>query len=184
MSDTFTAAAAPAFFEALDDPDPRIRLIVATGASQFACEVENSGRVCDAVAPLLKSEDRELREGAQHLIWYLDVRHPTVREALLEALNDPDARTRWVVTFPLKEAGPDAAFAIPALLRELEDPDRPPNRERAAICLGAIGPKAASAVEPLVRRLGDQDSRVREASEEALRRIKAGSRGTNQPGGL
>ncbi len=175
---TYSEAAAPAFIEALDDPDPRIRLIAAQGAFRFARDLESAGRICDAIAPLLKSEDREHRETARHLIWYLDTHLPAVRGALLEALADTDAQTRRVVMFPLIEAGPNAAFAIPALLRELEDPDRPPNRSVAAVCLGAIGANAASAVEPLTRRLGDQDTRVREAAEEALRRIRAAGRGT------
>ena len=113
------------------------------------------------------------------IIWYLDIHLPAVREALLEAPSAPDAQTRLVVMSPLIEAGPDAAFAIPTLLRELEDPDRSPNRRLAGVCLGAIGANAASAVDPLIRHLGDQDMRVREAAEEALSRIRAADRGTS-----
>jgi len=70
----------------------------------------------------------------------------------------------------IESIGPEAAVAVPALIKALKDKDGLV-RQRAAIALGAIGPAAEEAVAALVE--ASKWDPVRPAAEEALARIKA-----------
>jgi len=68
--------------------------------------------------------------------------------ALARALEDPDAVTRGLAALELRNAGPAAKPALPALVAKLKDPDVIV-RMTSANAIGAIGPQAASAVPAL-----------------------------------
>ena len=178
---TFSGASEPAFFEALGDPDPGIRLIIATNALKFASDLDRTRQIYDAVAPLLEHGCQDYREKAKHLVWYLDKRLPAVQGAILKAMYDPDVRIRWLATVALSEAGSEAAFAILELLSQFDDIDHPINRGWTALCLGKIGARAALAIKRLEQGLDDHDQRVREESSTALRRIRMGIKKTYPP---
>ena len=65
--------------------------------------------------------------------------------------------------------------ATPALARALSDPDEKLRRE-CALALAAIGPPAGAAVPALVTAEHDPAPAVRDAAEEAIRRITARQR--------
>ncbi len=74
---------------------------------------------------------------------------------LTAALNNEKA-AYWVCLV-LREIGPAAQGAVPALIEKLKDP-RPEIRREAALALGAIG--AASAVGPIAALLDDEHTQV------------------------
>lgn len=69
-----------------------------------------------------------------------------------QALADPDARIRSAVAVALRAMGPNAAKALPGLVKALDDPS-PPVRAVAADALGNLGPAGQPAVEILSRHL-------------------------------
>jgi len=73
---------------------------------------------------------------------------------LIEALGDPDA-CQWACLI-LSEIGPDAADAVPALIKVIEV-DRPDIRREAILALAKIGPGAVQAVPRLTKEL-DSDA--------------------------
>lgn len=77
--------------------------------------------------------------------------------AMVEALkNDVVAYRACLV---LREIGPDAVAAVPALTEKLADP-RPEIRREAALALAAIGKGASPAVAKIAALLGDEAMRV------------------------
>ena len=72
--------------------------------------------------------------------------HPEALSVFLNRLNDTEARERVLAAEALVPYGPQAASAVPALVRLLEDP-APGVAEAAAAALLAIGPSAVSAVQ-------------------------------------
>ncbi len=70
----------------------------------------------------------------------------------------------------LRRIGPQAAPAVPALVKALRDEDDY-LRKSAAEALGAIGPAAGPAVPALIITLKDPEKDVRKESARALRRI-------------
>ena len=126
---------------------------------------------------------------------------PAFREAL-EGIDDPDQlmeianalastgkkivpacirsleekrKLRFYALQILIQLGPDAADAVPALIKTLDDPD-PTLRHEAEFALGAIGPKASAAVPSLVARLSDDVDDVRYGACYALGKIGPASR--------
>jgi hypothetical protein len=67
---------------------------------------------------------------------------------LARALENPDPVTRGLAALELRNAGPAAKPALPALVAKLKDPDVIV-RMTSANAIGAIGPEAASAVPAL-----------------------------------
>jgi len=91
--------------------------------------------------------------------------------ALIDALQDPESRTRAPVAFALGQIGPNASNAVPALTRALSD-EWWYVRENAAIALGKLESNAAAAIPALARLAeGDRNEDVRKAAVEAIKSI-------------
>ncbi len=88
----------------------------------------------------------------------------TVDECLA-GLSDPDMHTRRSAAAALALRGPEAAPAVPALVRALRDPDV---RLVALRALGAIGPEAASAVPAVAAQARLSDAFMRLGATYAL----------------
>jgi HEAT repeat protein len=118
----------------------------------------------DAVPTLLVRMKREKELGVNKCArdnWestnYHD--HLSVRGAIIEALG---------------EIGPAAESAVPELVAAVADPKEDYfSREAAVEALGKIDALAKSAVPALRRLLGDSSELVREAADEALKKIEA-----------
>ncbi len=89
---------------------------------------------------------------------------------IIEELTFTDVFVRIEAAAELAEFGPEAAEAVPDLIRAMQDEDAR-LREQAARTLGAIGPGAEEAVPVLNEALKDPDENVRQAAAEALERI-------------
>ena len=91
--------------------------------------------------------------------------------ALIDALQDPESRTRAPVAFALGQIGPKGSNAVRALARTLED-EWWFVRENAAIALGKLESNAAAAIHALARLAeGDRNEDVRKAAVEAINSI-------------
>jgi HEAT repeat protein len=91
---------------------------------------------------------------------------PSVEE-LKAKLQQDDPNLQIEAAAWIKELGPKAAEARPALIAALKSPD-PAVRREAAAALGYIGPEAAPAVPALMEALADPEDRVRRAAAESL----------------
>ncbi len=123
--------------------------------------------------------------------------------ALTELLTDKDAGIRLAAIQTLREIGPEAKMAVPALTSLLKNRDvqceaasalgrigpdaktavpalielltEAEDRRDAAEALGRIGPDAKAAVPALTKTLTDQDTSVREAAAWALGKMGRGA---------
>ncbi|MHC4398818.1 MAG: HEAT repeat domain-containing protein [Planctomycetota bacterium] len=86
----------------------------------------------------------------------------------IERLESGDRRAEGI----LRQWGPDAKAAVPALIGALESPDRAV-RAGAANTLRSMGWAAEGAVAPLGEALKDEDGQVRQAARGALQEIAA-----------
>jgi HEAT repeat protein len=87
-------------------------------------------------------------------------------------LRDPNPAIRSLAALSLGRIGPDAAAAVPDLIRSLGDQRQDPEvRGSAAYALGEIGPDANTAVPELTRALKDLAPSVRSSAASALGRI-------------
>ncbi|NQU21814.1 MAG: HEAT repeat domain-containing protein [Candidatus Nealsonbacteria bacterium] len=109
----------------------------------------------DVVIPLFNKLLREADPNVRlHVMSALADRGAEVVEGLIKALADEEAR-HWACVV-LTEIGPDAADAVPALVKLLEtekDTNHLDLRREAILALAAIGPKAAPAVPELTAAL-------------------------------
>jgi HEAT repeat protein len=164
-------AASQALLDALNDPDPHVRLVAAAALPKTGVPA------ADAVPALTKrlAEEpsvvtaRALSEYRGQAIEAL----PTLIKTLEN--QELDSETRWNAARTLGKIGPEGTEAIPALVEALEDKESTV-REHSAEALGDIGPPAAEAIPDLVAVLGDPATRVRRDAVRSLGQIGPASR--------
>ena len=129
-----------------------------------------------AAAPLqgvLADRDEEIRTNAGLALANIGGKaaKPAVG-VLVTALQRGDIELRRQAAAALRNIGPDAADAVPDLIKTLKDPDAE-LRHNAAVALGGIGDKAEKAVPALVAMLTDvkEVQEPRMAAAGALSRI-------------
>ncbi len=93
----------------------------------------------------------------------------TVRQRIDE-LKDRDMVIRQRAVDALRQLGPEAKSAVPALTAALRDSSCGVRR-RAAEALGAVGAEARSSVPALTEALRDRIHTVRDAARAALEKI-------------
>jgi HEAT repeat protein len=96
-------------------------------------------------------------------------------QAWAAQLQSPDLTVRRRIVTVLKQAGPAAGIAVPALSAALSDPDMDV-RMGASQALARIGSVASPAVPALINALDDKQSCLRESAAIALGRIGSGAR--------
>jgi HEAT repeat protein len=88
-----------------------------------------------------------------------------------KALADRDRELRLIAILNLREMGPAAASAVPALVELCKDKE-PDLRSKAAQTLAVMGPKTkADALPALLKLLKDEESDVRQSAITALSRV-------------
>ena len=90
--------------------------------------------------------------------------------ALIEALQDEDAKVRRAACYGIRDFGADAEAGVRPLGRLLQDPETDV-RSCAAGAMGSMGPAAAAMVPDLSRLLNDPETSVRQRAAESLGRI-------------
>ena len=157
------AIAVPALVRALNDPAGRVRGASAEALGEIGAVAQTA---VPALVEKLKDPEVAVRVAAAKALWQLEHRAEAVVPVLVQALEDPTVR--WHASFVLGEIGPEAAGAVPALVRVLQR-ERVPRALRAppssAIALGQIG---RPAVPELIRCLHDERPVVRTAAAIAL----------------
>lgn len=149
--------------QALNDPEPGLRLLARRTLEQFASlqqRFEGAGpSVVQARHEGAETPPRPLLERVRASV-----------PALAAGVSDPDVRARRAAIDALENLGEDAAPAAPALLQALADPD-PFVRWSAARTLGRLHRvDGAKVVAGLTVLLGDRDLDVRLAAAAALER--------------
>ena len=141
----------PLLVDALDEPDPIVRLAIALSLSELAPAYP------EAVPALVElfPDPRVIRAVSKYKE-KADVAIP----ALVPLLKSDDVTVRWETARTLGKIGPKAVVAVPELIAELRHDDALV-REHAAEALGDIGPSAAKAIPDLVAVLDDEAWKVR-----------------------
>lgn len=152
--------AAPALVALAKDPDEKVRrqAVKALGHIRPGREV-----VGPLFQELLEDADPGVRSRALHALAEIGAE---AVPGLVEALQDEE-QAYWACLV-LREIGPAAKQAVPALAAKLKDP-RPEVRREAILALAAMDEAAAPAVPQIAGQLGDQATRV--AATYALGRI-------------
>lgn len=112
----------------------------------------------------------------------VQVHTKTAAECLARILTSQQPALRQSAVFELEKCGPDAAVAVPALLKAMSDPDEEV-RYGAARALGAIGTPAAPAAATLMQATNQDSSvMVQRAAARALKAIQGQNRTGASPG--
>ncbi len=130
---------------------------------------------------LLKHDSPTVRRAAAMGLAQLRKEYPAANQAipaLIEALSDADKVVRNCAAITLKDMGPDASNAVPALVKIVADTGSGPQtssdpltRAAAAGALGNMGPAAAAALPTLKLVLRESVSDLRGSAAVAIWRI-------------
>jgi HEAT repeat protein len=148
--------------DALKDPDKHVRAAAARGLFELNVPRE---QVIPALADLLAEKDPQVRG---HVVDALASLGEKALPRLIKALQHDD--TQGLAVAVIRQLGPKAKDAVPALAEELKDPDAAYRRE-VCFALASIGPGAKPAVPALVKALSDADEGVRHIATYALGKI-------------
>ena len=153
---------------------------------------ETLGKIGKAAKPALpqlratldRQKNQKIRLEAIQAYRQIEDNPTALAETYAKALAGGSPEIRGLALLYLKELGPKAEPAIPALTRALFDKgshyvsvsldfaDWVPLRSEAAECLGRIGPAASSALQPLTTMMrSDPDQQVRAAAQKAVKQI-------------
>ncbi len=159
-------AVAPTLIALLKDESASARQFAARALGSLAPE---SPDAVTALAEALADPDEGVVWEAAYALAAFRERAAPAAEPLARALlTAGDSLGRTYAGDALAAIGPPAAFAVPALVKALEDPD-PAVRRAAARAIGNIGPPAAiSATDPLIAVFRRNDPHVRVAAATAL----------------
>jgi HEAT repeat protein len=90
--------------------------------------------------------------------------------AWIEDLSGLAPYTRHSAAYAIADIGPKATAAVPALIKNLEDPEATV-RYSSALALGEIGPGAKEAVDPLKKLLEDRNEDVAAMARKSIKKI-------------
>jgi HEAT repeat protein len=129
--------------QALRDPAAAVRFGAAQALGQRGPEVG------PAVGPLLqvalRDPDAAIRLEAAVALYKIDRRVDTILPLLVRVLREPDEARRWIAADCLRDIGPAAREAVPALLEGLEGDFRSVLvRNSFLLALNRIDPEAAA----------------------------------------
>ena len=121
----------------------------------------------NALLPLLRDEDSDVREKVAYALGRLGKSSENVVNALLPLLRDDNSTVRWSAADALGNLGKSSEDVVNALLLLLRDEDSTV-REKVADALGNLGKSSENVVKALLPLLRDEDSTVRWSAADAL----------------
>jgi HEAT repeat protein len=171
-------ATAPAFINALEDPDPAVRACALHGITQRSQALKQEALPQLMAAARDAQLELSARDAAYNAVREVDAQaamrlRPGARikiPLLVEQLTHGHRSERAKAARELGKFGETAAEAIPALVAAVEGPDHWVGA-RAADALGSIGPAAADAVPPLIEALASEYVELEASAARALGRI-------------
>ncbi len=125
-----------------------------------------AAQVAELLAPLLADRSRVLQQAASLALVNLKAK---AVPALIQAARTPDARRR-VALAVLRQIGPEAKAAVPALIELTKEKDSA-IRQDVLLCFVALGAEVKSAVPAIVELLRDPDLQVRVDAESVLAKL-------------
>jgi len=163
--------ALPLFRRLLESPDQKMRWGAARALGPMG--VDAAPALPALIAAARDDADPYVREAAVISLGKLAAHFTEAIPPVVDAVADDTSRIRLFAVQAVREIGPGAVGAVPALVAHLSRKHDPIVRE-AAFALGAIGPDAAAALPALLesRRKAPEDARVRRAIELAVCKIE------------
>jgi HEAT repeat protein len=96
----------------------------------------------------------------------------TLSEWVADLKDGTAPQTRNAAAYEISGMGPDAAAAVPALIKALDDPE-PTVRFPVLVALGEIGPAAKAAVPKLKQMMDEEiNDEIAAAAKRAIKRIQ------------
>jgi HEAT repeat protein len=96
----------------------------------------------------------------------------TLSEWVADLKDGTAPQTRNAAAYEISGMGPDAAPAVPALIKALDDPE-PTVRFPVLVALGEIGPAAKAAVPKLKQMMEEEiNDEIAAAAKRAIKRIQ------------
>jgi HEAT repeat protein len=96
----------------------------------------------------------------------------TLSEWVADLKDGTAPQTRNAAAYEISGMGPDAAPAVPALIKALDDPE-PTVRFPVLVALGEIGPAAKAAVPKLKQMMDEEiNDEIAAAAKRAIKRIQ------------
>ncbi len=144
---------------ALDDGKSRVRRAAAQALGRIGPE---SVPAIPALATAMKDPAASVRREAAEALGEIDFQSDAASAALALGVDDPEFGVRLAAVNSLVRFGPEAADAVPALLRAMQSAD-PGYRNQRAVqklairALGEIGPAAESAVPALTKAVPEYE---------------------------
>lgn len=188
----------PGLVALLKDEDPRVRFVATRALANYHPNAREAvpaltgalkGSAVASLVQALNDDFRNVRIQAARALWQLD-RHPRAILALAAELEEivgkdaeepqqesVDAGIRASILDLLRNIGPEAKPAIPALARVLADQGWA-DRWQAASILEGIGRDSKVALPALVVALHDSDWNTRAAAASALGALGPDAKGT------
>jgi len=167
------AAAVPNLIEALKDEDPDFRREVAFALAGVGPAAE---KAVPALTAIVADPNGEIRAAACYALGRIGPAAKEAIPALKKAMGSEDGLLKFGSTWALLKIQPeDAALkpaAVPVLASMLENAPHDMIRVQAAIALGELGGIARPALPALVRLHDDSNPAVRQAAEEATKKIQ------------
>ena len=161
--------AVPTLIKILEDPDEEARL----DAAEALVEI---GSGTKAAAKALKEIARQgngfLTVHAGLCLWRIE-KDGDLAKDFMRCLKNPHHFVREEAVRALRDLGPQAKSAVPALIEVLQHDPNADVRLTAGGTLGAIGPGAKAAIPSLTKALKDPDPHISRTAAWALGRIGA-----------
>jgi HEAT repeat protein len=163
--------AVPQLIELFRGPQSRLRSVAAQAIARIGPKAEAAGAIL--AESLQNTSYLETWPDVFEALGRLGKSAVPAVPVLATIILDPQHQFRRASVKTLKELGPHAKEAIPALARALENDEDCVVREGAAEALGKMGAAGKDAMPALIRASNDQDEFVREAVKQAILLIRS-----------
>jgi HEAT repeat protein len=185
-ADPYARSSAAAFLGRIGSPDDAVILMTEVLTKEPDANVRvrraalevlgRCGRTAQSAAPLLarclKDKDAEVRIAAAAALAQIGPDAKIALAGLREALKDENKFVRCQAMEALGRLGSDAVEAIPDLIEALKTEKVLDARVAAIKALGELGPLAKDAVGPLSDAAKSTQTAVRDAANDALKKIQ------------